>query len=38
MREEMQGIREEMQRVNEKIDRFDGRFRAMYTALPSSHN
>jgi hypothetical protein len=39
MREEMQRMNEkidrEMQRVNEKIDRFDGRFGAMYMALPS---
>jgi hypothetical protein len=36
---EMQRVNEkidrEMQRVNEKIDRFDGRFGAMYAALPS---
>jgi hypothetical protein len=35
MRGEMNEMREEM---NEKIDRFDGRFKAMYVALPSSHN
>jgi hypothetical protein len=39
MREEMNGMREEMNEkidgINEKIDRFDGRFKAMYVALPS---
>jgi hypothetical protein len=34
MREEMRRMREEMRRMNEKIDRFDGRFGAMYMALP----
>jgi hypothetical protein len=36
---EMRAMREEMNEkfdgINEKIDRFDGRFKAMYVALPS---
>jgi hypothetical protein len=33
--EKIEGINEKIEGINEKIDRFDGRFKAMYVALPS---
>ena len=35
MNEKIDGINEKIDGINEKIDRFDGRFKAMYVALPS---
>jgi hypothetical protein len=35
MREEMKEMNEKIDGINEKIDHFDGRFKAMYVALPS---
>jgi hypothetical protein len=35
MNEKFDGINEKIEGINEKIDRFDGRFKAMYVALPS---